>query len=524
MRRIYFILGILLVGTVAMAYLYFSNLNTDRDANDSSLNAATKDAGIVFSFDNDKSFYEILSGQNLLQQVLGETKAKQLKNLREYFINQHSIFNEIDGQKTYIGFSGDTPEINFIMSTQLKEAVNLKLTMNHLGAKKIKLTSKAGIYQVVFPDSSQVYIGAKDKLVIVSNSRQRILPLLNEKMAANSFATFIKANSRPNKNTLGNLYVNYNAVPSLLKEVLSNKLSGELSILNNQDSFAALSYSYSTEKLLFNGITTINNNDNYLKLFVNIPAQKLIIDRILPKKTANYTIYVLGDYLSWQQNLNNWFVLKKEDQNVKKHLEMINQKYRVDLQQIIPKYFKNQLITFQLQSGEKFGAISLTNGDKTNQLLLDLSAEYATGIRIFKESYIPYLFFGEPFRKFDRPFYAIIDNYLIIANNASSIGSFLNSYNTNELLINEQHYLRFSEQLSSSTTITFYMNHQNSYDILGKNLKAPYYRHHLAEDGFRSFSSFSYQLTSDKGKFLSNLLLYKDLKKDTQTDTIPTIP
>lgn len=526
MKKIYFTLGILLLGTIAMAYLYFSNLNTERNANELSLNAIAKNTGIVFCFENDKSFYEILSGQELLQNVLGETKSKQLKALSANLIALPKTFNAFEGQKVYIGFfAGKDNKVDYLIGTQLKPNHNPQTLLKHFGTKLALAKGETNIYQLSFNDSTSVFIGFKNLLVLVSNAPTGIKLALGEQHAVDqNFANYIKNNSRFNKNTLANLYLDFNQFPALLKNILNSNLNGELNIFNHQNSFAALSYNFSKEKILFNGTTVINNQNDYNVMFAYIPAQKLTITRILPQKTANYTIYAIADYLSWQKNLMSWLASKKEDQQIKKHITDLNQKYRLDLQQIFPKYFKNQLATFQLNTGEKFGAIALGNGEKVGQLLLDLSSDYAPDIKIFKEPYIPYAFFGEPFKKFERPFYTIIDNYLIMANNASSIQVFLNNYKNNSLLINDEDYINFSNQLSASATICYYVNHKNSSDIFGRNLKMPYYKQYQAKKGFKSYHSFCYQLTADKGKFQSNLLLYKEIEENKVPDTIKVNP
>jgi len=124
-----------------------------------------------------------------------------------------------------------------------------------------------------------------------------------------------------------------------------------------------------------------------------------------------------------------------------------------------------------------------------------------------------YYFFGEPFKKFARPFYTIIDNYFVIANNASSIQVFLNSYRNNKLLVNNVAYMQFKDQISSSATLSIYVNHKNSNDIFGRNLRAPYYKQYKSEDGLKLYNAFGYQLSSDNGRFLSNVLILKQQKE-----------
>ncbi len=520
MKKIYLILGILFLGTIAMAYLYFSTLNTDKNANDLSLQAITRNCAIVFSFDNDKSFYEILSGQDLLQNLLGETKSKQLKNLRDEIIENSSVFNILEGQKTFIGISAGNDAINFVIATQLKTSIMPGNLISTLDSKTIKIKQSGPAYELTFADSTQVFIGFKDKMVLLSNSLSEINSLLKQQQLQAPFATYIKENSRFNRNSLANLFLNFNHMPSLLRNILNNKLTGELSIFNKQNAFAAFNYNFSKEKLLFTGNTIVNEQQNYFSLFKNLPAQKLAITNILPRNTANFTIYAINDYLVWQKELNKWLELIKENEKINGKMQEINEKYRLDLQQVLPKYLKNQFVTFQLNTGEKFGAIALSNGEKLNQFLLDLSTEYDLDVRIFKETGLPFSFYGEPFRKFDRPFYTIIDNYLIMANNASSIQAFLNSYRTNKLLINDDEYISFNNQLSSSATISFYVNNKNSNDIFGRNLKMPYYKQYQAESGLKNYNAFCYQLSGDKDKFLTNLLIFKKVGENNESDTL----
>ncbi|MBB2145253.1 hypothetical protein GM921_07145 [Pedobacter sp. LMG 31464] len=526
MKRIYITLGVLLLGMIAMAYLYFSNLNTETNAGDLSLNAVASNSSIVFSFENDKSFYEILSGQELFQHILGESKAKSFKSLRENLISQPEINKAIDGQKVYVGvLAGEGNQVDYLISAQLKPSSEPQKIVVALNSQKAKINKIGDIYQLTFVDSTTCFLGIKDLLVVISNTPKVIQNILKEQRSTDpTFANYIKSNSRFNKNTLANLYINFNKVPFLLKNILNSNINGELNIFNKQNSFAALSYNFSREKLLFNGNTDVNDLNSYYKLFTTVPEQKIVIDNILPQKTANYTIYTINDYKSWFENLTAWFAKRKTSENVPKNIKAINQKYRLDLNEIFPKYFKNQFVTFQLGSGEKFGAIALVNGEKVSQLLLDLSADYAPDVKIFKESNIPYSFFGDPFKKFERPFYTIIDNYMVMANNASSIQVFLSRYKNNELLIHDENYTDFRDQLSSSATISFYVNNKNSADIFGRNLKSPYFKQYQSKTGFKEFDAFCYQLSGDNGKFLSNLLLYKEPEKSLKTDSLQVNP
>lgn len=509
MRNIYITLGVLLAAIAGMAYLYFSDLNIETSANDTSLAAASKNAALIFTFENEKSFYEILSGQELLQQTLGKQKTLQLKALKDFALMQSNVMGALDKQKIYIAILPATQETtDYLISTQVKS--NADQLIGQLKNKQL-ISQKDNIYQVKLNDSTLCFMSQSDNLLLISNSKAPIITALNKSIKPDlKFINYIKANNRFNKNTLANLYLNFNQASNLLKSILNTKLNGQLSLFNNQNTYASLSYNFSKDKLLFNGNTDVNDNSSYYKLFEDMPEQKITITGILPEQTANYTTYSINDYTKWSENLKKATRNTDENEKISQQIATIKQNYRIDLTQLFEGYFKNQLLTFQLKSGEKFGAINLKNGDKVSQLLLDLSSEYAPEIRIFKVSGILSAFFGEPFKYFERPFYTIIDNNLVFANNASSIQFFLSSYKNNQLLINDATYSAFSDQLSNSSTICFYINHKNSASIFSRNLLSSYFKQYQSENGLKNFNSFCYQLSADNGRFITNLLLFKN--------------
>ncbi|WP_199118530.1 hypothetical protein [Pedobacter sp. ASV28] len=513
MKRIYFTLSILIIGTAVMAYLYFSNLNTENNSNDHPLNIVSKNSGIVFTFENDKSFFEILNGQRILGQLLGAKKTKTLIALQQNLSINKPINQLVDGENIYIGFlPGKNNQVDFIISTQAKFEIDQNRLIQLGNNKEFKIEKNGAYSKLTFPDSSFCYLITDKKTMIVSNSPDALVNLIDNH-TKNDFAAYIKQNNRFGKNTLANIYIDYNKIPKLLKSILNSNINGELNIFNRQNTYASFNYNFSSEKLLLNGYTDIQDKNNYYRLYLDQKEQKIFIDQAFPEQTANYTIFAITDKEKWNSAFKNWQQDHKEAEKIAKTLKELNEKYRIDIYQTFPKYFNKQLATFQLSSGEKFGLLALENGDKLGQLLLDLSTEYEPEIRIFKEADLLYYFFGEPFKKFERPFYTIIDNYFVIANNASSIKVFLNSYRNNKLLVNNAVYMQFKDQISSSATLSIYVNHKNSNDIFGRNLRAAYYKQYKSEDGLKSYNAFGYQLSSDNGRFLSNILLLKQQKE-----------
>ncbi len=514
MKKIVIILFTLLVVLIGMAYLYFSKLNTANGENDLALNAASTSSGIIFSFDNDKSFYDILEGQTIFQDILGKEKTKTFTAIKTHLLTAPAINNLIKNQKIYLSFTaGAKNNINFLVSALIKKDIDAKNIIAILNNNNVPTITLGQINRIIVADSTVLYLAVKQGLILLSNNLLPIKEVLKQNKPDKNFVSYIKKNNIFSKNTLANLYLNFNNLTPLLKTIIVGKPNGEVTPLTTKNTYAALVYNFSAQKLLFSGNISVENLNSYYKLFDELAEQKIFINTILTAETANYTIFAIPSYLPWQKELNLWFKANKQQDLVNKKIAAVNEQYHLNLNQIFPKYYKNQMVTFQLQSGEKLGAIALTNGTKVNQLLIEISADFNADIKIFKEENLLYCYFGEPFKKFNRPYYTILDNYMIVANNANTLQNFLNNYRSGKLLIQSENYINVIDQFSSSANISFYVNNKNSANIFNNNLFMPFYKLSQAKNGLKNYNAFCCQLSGDKGKFLTNLLLYKNSKQ-----------
>ena len=513
MKRIYITIFLLLAAMVTLAYLYFSKLNRDTNDNEISLYAATAKSGLIFCFQNDKSVLDLLKSQDLLQSLLPDKNLESLQTLQKELLSIPEINKQLNKQDLYLSFiPGENRDIEFLISTQTSTKQDPGALFNLLKSKGIAIEKLTDFAKITLKDSSTYYFAQKNNLLLLSGSFKAISEGLKatEKQNNPEFIAYIKTNLKFSKNSLAALFINFNYLQDLQKQFTQEKFKQE-------DAFANYNYSFSKDRILFNGSTSINDKHSYQNLYSDIEAGKITIDAILPEKTANYTIYVVDNYQKWRIGLNSWFGIKKKNAEIEKTIKHISTNYNLDLESTFPKYFNNQLVTFQLKSKEAFGAINLSNGDKLRQLLLDVSSEYSDDIKMLKEPNLLYAYFGEPFEKFKKPYYTIIDNYMVFSNYPSSIQVFLNSYKNDKQLINNKAYIEASAQLSAETSIVRYFNRENSENIANSNLFLPYLQLFDSEKKIGRFDSFIYQLNSDHKKFQTNLLISRTAEslKDT---------
>ena len=466
MKTFYLTIALLLAAMITLAFLYFSKLSNDTNENEISIHAATEKAVLIFSFQNHNRVVELLESQDLLQSLLPEENLKAIQVLQEQLLNIPEVNSQLQNANIYLSLlPGENKDVSFMLSTQLNQNQDPAVLLSFIKKAGISVEQLADFVKITLKDGSSFYLAQKNNLLLLSKSFKTISDALKatEEKHNKQFINYINTNLKSSKNSLANLYVNLNYLKDWKKVVSPKKI-------DNQNAFANFSYSFSKERILFNGSTIINDSNSYLNLFSTTKADKITIDAVFPDLTANYSIYTVNDYTKWRNGLTNWFVEKKKMPAVERLKKRIMSSYNLDLETTFPKYFKNQIATFQLKSKETFGVINLSNGDKLRQLLLDISTDYNDDIKRLKEADLLYAYFGEPFEQFRKPYYTIIDNYMIFSNYPSSIQVFLNSYKNNRQLIQNKDYIDTFNQLAVNSSIVFYYNQKNSEKIALSNL------------------------------------------------------
>lgn len=507
MKKIYIILAALVIVISGMSYMYFSALNKAGVQADMSLELVSKNAALVFSFQNDKSVRNIIDGQDLLSKLIGEQKTEALKDLKGN-LDRPETTSLFQGQDIFLGlYPAEQKKLELMIGVQLHPEATDKMVQAQFQRAGLTLKPYASYFQVQTDDHT-FYVLQQKRVVLIATAAYVIDNLIaNQKTdTQKDFVSFIQKNDRLAKNSLANLYVDFRQFGPFMKVITPYFNRGELAILNRQEAFARLSYNFSKEKVFFSGETKVVNADSYFSLYAEQKPEKLSIDKVLPASTATYTLYAFGNYKVFHKQLQNWFKTIKEDKRIRQNITAINDKYRLNLDDIFLRYTNTQAVTFQLQNKQKLAAVQLNSGEKLEQLLLDLSDDYDGEIRLLKEPDLLYYYFGSPFKSFKKPYYLIINNYIILAPYPSSLVDFRNSYQNNQLLTLDKTYTAVFSQLPTSSNILFYLNYRKAQNLMINTIYPEFYDHTRSKNGLKAFDAFVYQLGGDQGSFQTNIL------------------
>ncbi len=495
-----------------MASMYFSTISSQTRTTDKLLSYIPNDAAFVFEFNNDKYFRDIFKGYQLFNAVLGKKASDQLAALQN-ILGSSSFSSAIDAQNIFLTFHHEAnSEISMLWLLALnknKKDIYSALLSQHsdYSASKIKVASREAV-EIKLAKNNPFYVYIEDGSIVGSFSKSLLQNSLNPAKGKISkrFITEITSGS-PKENSLLSVFIDHQAGRGFLSNFFKGKLSDQSSLINQLCGYSTLSMNFKSNALMFNGIAiTDSSASSYLNLFLYQHPIKTTIIKALPASTSNYIAFGISDYIAYDARLKKLLGNRNELKKLQNQFALLKLSSGVDIDRDIKKFFGNEFAVFQLADQQKLAIIKLTNGTNLVNLLSLISQPYSDEISQFNNANVFYYCFGDPMRSFPRPFYSVIDNYIILANSPSTVKQFLGFYNQDKFLATTPEFIDLNQYITNQSTISYFANIKNSSSQISSLLKKPF-SNNFKDDAFglKNLYAFSYQWSADGGHFFTNV-------------------
>ena len=525
MKTIIGITSALFIAVLSVAYLYFSNLNVKNRSNNQILSEIPSDASVIFQHQNDQSLYDIFKDYTIFDTIVGPQKKEDIHWLTNYLMSNVTLKTVMSGQKVFLSFHpSKTDSVDFLWSMQLKEKLNeediRKISVSDPSNQILTFQeTEQDIFLIKNKTRNRPFYFAILKGIVRGSFNKDLLFRSLDKNSEKIDPEFIKTINegvRKDENALVNLFINYNR-QGFLQPFFRNNLSGNFEILQSFSGFSSLSLNYKNDDLIYNGLTNIlNKKNNYTRLFLNQTPVKNTIKTILPYNTSNALVYGLSSYTLFHDELSGLFKDRKELDTLNKQMGKITSETGVNPDRDLQKLWGNELSTIQLSTYENLAIIKVTNGTQMQFFLEPLSSTYSETIRKINFESLFYNYWGDPLKKYAKPFYMISDNLLILSNSPGTLQRYLKDYNSEKFLLKTESFRQFDQLVGDQSNISFILHFSNSASIL-KNLLKRNYAENFGNDkhGIKDLYALSYQLASNKDHFFTNF--YTGYKKSATT-------
>ncbi|MGZ3752332.1 MAG: hypothetical protein ACXVAU_13710, partial [Mucilaginibacter sp.] len=490
------------------------------------LRSIPNNASLIFEFNNDKGFYDIFAGNKLFANIAGEEKMAELAELKKLLLLNPSIEPYLDGQNLYISLHRQKGnDIDFLLTTLVSKGFEpeqleqiSKQPKSGMVINTINIAGKTG-YTVYLNDlKKRFYLIDKDDHTLSGSFSKDLVEACVKYDFKKEKQSFVLLSDRQSSNTLANLYVNYGALSPLFEQLFINKNVDLFKNFRALPAFAALSLNYKSDALMFNGTTQIQNasNDGYLSVFSHQQPIANHLKEIFPSTTAYSTSFAISDPAKFESDLSNWQdkgIIKTEKASI---LKKIKAETGIQLVTEFTRLLGNEFAVVTTRYQEKIAIVQVKDGSKLKTLLINLSKMNDANNGQFNYEKLPQLLLGEAFNIFKKPYFKVLDNYLILTNSASEITSYDDSYSNRKFLNRTEGYAQFDELLAERSNISFFIQFKNSQPLFKQEMKPAFYdTFENMVPGWKNFYGASWQFTSSDNNYYTNFCMR--LANDTTT-------
>ncbi len=518
MKKQIIITLILLAATAYLTVVYFKNLNPPGTRTSQAMHAIPDNAPLIFEFNNDNGFYDIFKDNKLFANFIGKQKLGQLDTLRQQLLQNSLLSQYFTGQSIFVSLHpSKTNDIDllFTMSAAHEPHPEIfdQLSKQHnsgLVITPLKASGKTGYSIYVNALKKRFYIINNGSNVFSGSFSKELIDQVSAYKSSGNKPSFILLSEQQNRNSLANLYINYASLPPLFNQLFQNKNTDIFKSLRLLPALATLSLNYRSDAIMFNGSTTVQRNSalSYLNLFADQQPVINHLKDIFPSTTAYSTCFSVSDPLKFAADLSNWYT-KTGVVNEKGQLfDKIKAETGTRIKTGFDNLLGNEFAIVTTRFFEKYAIISVKDGSKLKLMLTAISTMNDENAGQLNYDKLPLFLLGDAFSIFKKPYFMIIDNYLIMANSPVEITSYNDTYINRKFLSKNGQYNQFDDLLAGRSNVSFLFHFKNAQPILERDMYPGIYDDFdKIEPGWKNFYAASFQLTAADKNFFTNFCL-----------------
>ena len=514
---------ILLAATVAVTIIYFRHINTASQHTSQAMHVIPDDASLILQFSNEKEFYDIFSGNKLFSNVLGAEKMSELQALKKDLLQNPLLSPHLAGQNIFISLHPQKNNtIDFLITVTVSKEFQedvleqlYKQRNNGLLIHTMDIDGKSGYVVYLNDIKRRFYLISKDGQTLSGSFSKDVIEDCARYDYRKQKQSFVLLSDQQSSNSLANLYINYQGLTPLAEQLFVNKSPEIFKSLRQYAAFGALSLNFKNDALIFNGSSQAESGDGgYLGLFTHQQPVDNHLREIFPSTTAYGSAYAVSDPITFESELADWEAKADFGKERADILNKVKKETGILLQKEFTQLLGNEFALVTTHYHEKIGLIQVKDGAKMLALLTNISKMTSESSGQLNYEKLPQILFGDAFSLFKRPFFKVIDNYLVLTGTESELNSYNDTYNNRKFLVKTEGYNEFNNLLAERCNATFFIQFKNAVELFRQVMKKTFYEDMRDNNpGWKNFYGASWQFTASDKSFYTNFCI--GLHRDT---------
>ena len=358
---------------------------------------------------------------------------------------------------------------------------------------------------------------------------------------------FLNIYKETSEDGLCKLYINYNYLDEFM-QCYSSEPDPMIRDLSKTMYYSGLKLEVEDEFAGMEGYTNINDSmESYLRALMLSGKGGITADKVLPARTANYHTLGFESGVEFYKNLIS--VLQTDEKSWNEfdaNKNKIEKFLKIDLERDMLSWVADEVAYVQNEPSkytehlDDIMVVMKANSTNYAKERLDYIADQVkkrSPAKFKKVDYKNYtikyldikgvfrMFFGKLFSKLEKPYYTIVDDYVIFSNNPRTIISLIEDYETGNTLSNDEAFDDFKEKFNRESTVFSYISSNRAFPLMVKKLDATTKAGVMKNEIYmRSFSDIGFQLTEKDDKFFTKARLnFMEYKPDTTQSLVDSL-
>lgn len=456
-------------------------------------------------------------------------------NSLDSLIQDNSVLFDLIGSRSLIVSAHMTTakDYDFLFLVDLQGASGIKflneyVTTFNTGGYTVK-KEKYGDNDIIIlhdpSDNSNLHISIPGTFLVMSYTKSVLTNALDAQLSG---ATLTKDRLVPagdGANSIGKMYLNYKMLPELARaytdgeneamyKLSESMISTNLDLMIEDDVVTAKGYTYINDSV-----------DSYVKTLELSGKGPTEFFSIAPERTGFAFAFGFNSFKEFfskfQENVKGDV---KEYQEYKDNMSTVENFLKIDLQKQVIDWIGEEVALLQLQSSGKgldteiAVVLKADNIEKAKDDLAAIEKQVrrrtpikfkAIDHRGYEINYLGMkgmfrLILGRFFARYDKPYYTIINNFVIFSNHPQTLESMIDDYLDKKTLARSDEFKQFRNKFEDESSVFIYVNTPVLFNTM-KSMADAQTRKSMEsnKDYINCFRHIGFQMVPEGGKFMT---------------------
>jgi hypothetical protein len=482
-----FFLLILIAGAGIIAYIFF----IEPSVNYQSVYLVPENAAFIIETEQPFEAWETIvhskAWNNLRSNEFLARLDTSIRSLDSLISSKRALFKLFGSRKIMISAHQYGHMYDFLFIVDLKKISKFKDINKYLQKIlgddfRLTQTEHKGfqIYELYDKDSREMYyfslvrnqlIFSKNALLLDSSIDQM------KELVIGRDLNYIQVARKVSGRGLFNIYINYKYFVRYI-ENLMGRTNEFMSSLSGSLYYSGITFDIDEDALIkLTGFTTVNDtvSSYFLAVLNSGKGSKNILD-ITPKRAASYVCIGFDDMMTFYENLEN--SLGEDIVNeYRDAIQKVEKSLKINIRENFFGWIDDEIAIIQTQPSNlgkenEYAVVIKAKNRHMSQRNLDyINKQIRKNTPVkFKEVdykgytinylHIPGFFrmiLGKLLERLEKPYYTIIDRYVIFSNHPQTLKSMVDDYESGSTLANSVEFHNFSKNFSSKSSVFLYI-------------------------------------------------------------------